>query len=124
MKKIDLLVRILLHQGVSIQNAKLGCKRLYDFLDTKQIEKEHFSKITFELLRNLKVNPVRADNIVNLITAIENEKFESLSKDSQLELLSSVDGIGSWSIQAFEIYGLIKKNIIWGSTNFFFCNMP
>ena len=94
----------------------LSIERVLSYLDEETFTPEGLRKLNYDILRELKINPVRADNFITYIsrvTAKEQMDFEVSDTEALINKLISIEGIGPWSIQTFKIFALNDKNIAW-----------
>ena len=105
--QFDSLVSIVISQFISTKASNSIYQKIKEHFEVENLNEKHFQKLTIKDIKKLGLSTNKAKTIKNLSEIYLNKSMGDLTKlnnDKLNDKLSSVFGIGQWSINMFEIF--------------------
>jgi DNA-3-methyladenine glycosylase II len=112
--QFDTLVGIVISQFISTKAANSIFLKIKENFSSEYLNEKHFQNLNINEIKKLGLSTNKAKTIKEISNLYLNKNIKDLSNLSNKELneaLLSVFGIGSWSVNMFEIFSIGKLDV-------------
>jgi DNA-3-methyladenine glycosylase II len=107
------LMSCIIEQQIHYRSTKKIFQRLLEKAEIEFLTLENFAVFDEQAISTIKISMSKYETLLRIVEFWENGiiKWNNLSDEEVVEKLSSIKGVGSWSIQMILLYTLERPNI-------------